>query len=135
VRGKLVVIPEVSLMRYMFDAMAMCAASTMSFAAVKFSCNPQSPSNGKELVANIVGVDYEVASTTEEQSILIMLKADDKLNESNLQGGTITLTGKDLSLGMALAASIGKKVAVSTNDENLPRVLIITDEYWNGSEK
>lgn len=119
----------------LLSAIAICAASSMSLAAVKFGYNPQNPSNGKDLVANIVGIDYEVAPTSDEQSILVMLKADDKLNESNLQGGTITLSGKDLPLGMALAASVGKKVAVSIDADNVSRVFIITDEYWNGSKK
>ena len=72
----------------LLSAIAMCAASSMSSATVKFGYNPQNPSNGK-----------------------------------------------DMPLGMALAASVGKKVAVSIDADNVSRVFIITDEFWNGSKK
>jgi hypothetical protein len=115
--------------------LTLAVISSSTFATVKFGYNPQNPSNGKDFVAKIVGVDYEVAENGIDQSVMIMLKADDKLNESNLNGGTLIISGNDLPFGMALAASVGKKVAVNIDADHVPRVVIITDEYWNGSKK
>lgn len=119
-------------------AVAICAASTVSMADVTFGAKPTVASNGEDFVGDIIAASYDVFQPNDVQpmqrSITIILKAD-KLNASTLKGATLEFTGgADLALGQILAGSIGKKVAVSFDENfNISRVSVITDEYWTGS--
>ncbi len=106
--------------------------ATSSFAAVTFG--DVVTSNGKDYVGKIVAVNYVVEPTG--QAIRIVTKADDKLNENDMaRGGVVEFSDKDLPMGVALAANIGKNVAVSFDiHSNVRFVTIITNEYWNGSK-
>ena len=120
----------------MVSALIISALATSSFAAVKFGYAPNTPSNGKDYVGKIVAVEYFTDQNAGSQKIGIITSADAKLNENNaIHGGTIEFSEQDLQMGMALAANIGKDIAVSADrNYNIGLVTIITDGYWNGAK-
>lgn len=118
-------------------ALFISFAASSSFAAIKFGNIPNAASNGKDYIGKIVATYYYVEPQTGSQTLRVITRADNKLNENNLiNAGTLEFNDKDLIMGMALAANIGKDVAVLFDTNyNIDMVSIITDEYWNGSKK
>ena len=112
-------------------------AATSSFSAVKFGNAPKNQSNGKYFVGKIIAASYFIEPNTGSQAISIFTKADSKLNENNLiNAGMIEFTDKDVQMGMILAASIGKDIAVGFDaNYSINVVSIVTEEFWNGSKK
>lgn len=118
------------------SALLICMLTSTSFAAVKFGYAPSTPSNGKDYVGKITAVQYFADQNSGSQKISIITSADPKLNENNaIKGGTIEFSDQDFQMGMALAANVGKNVAVSADRNfNIISVTIVTNEYWNGTK-
>jgi hypothetical protein len=68
---------------------------------------------------------------------MIITAGDNKDNESGIEGVSIIFDENDYALGLTLAGSVGKKVAMTFDEtgSDITYLTIITDEYWNGSKK
>lgn len=108
-------------------------SSFSAFADIKASAGSDFPFNNKDYVGEIVAAEVMQASGN-KQEVLLVTEADQKSNESNVKSLSLTLNKDDYALGLMLANSMGKKIAVTFKDGNYDAssITIITDKYWNG---
>ena len=111
------------------SALFISFIASSSFATMKVMGN-NNPQVGKEFVGRIIAAAYRVENNT---PVLRVVTQTDKTfkNENQVNGMAIEFTDKDLQMGMAVAANVGKGVAVMIDPNgNIDTLTLITHEYW-----